>query len=555
MSFVESKRTPEGKTKKTFIERIGYIDEFLDEYEDPVAHFKQVAIERTALQKEQQALQTITYAYQDKISDEPSGSRNIGYLPLSQIYHKLKLRQFWLNRQRNANIAFQLDSIFRLLVFGRILFPGSKRHTWQKRDELFEKIDCSLSDVYRSLQHFDHYAADFKAYLYKQLTQVYGQDNSIVRYDVTNYYFEIDEEDALRKKGFSKEGKRSPIVQMGLLTDHRGIPISYELFAGNTVDQQTLMPILQKARNDFHVGRFIVVGDRGINTADNIAMTILKGDGYVYGQSIRKADADIKSFALDDKGYTFLGEDEKGFKIKSRLVPRKYDYKDPCGKTFSVYLDQKQVFFYSPKYAIREQKKRDELIQKAEELIDNPGKYSRSKQYGAAKYIKAIHVDQATGELIDDAQKSYIDQDKIDQDAMYDGYYAIVSSEIDLRDTQILDIYRELWRIEESFRITKSDLESRPVYVSLAEHINAHFLSCFVSLTLLRLLQLETGHSHPMGQLIKTMRRMNGVLLKNNVYAFSHYTDVSEALGKPFDIDFNRKYRHKNEIDKMRKPK
>ena len=558
MVFTKSVRDGKRTVKKT-VEQIGFLEDLKGngpgQFEDPIAHFKQVAFERTAQEKLANATTTLSYSVYATIPATEGLRKNIGYMPLSQLYETLEIPRFLANRQRNLKVRFSLNSILKMLVFSRILFPASKKKTFEQRERFFEIMDFSLDDVYRSLGLLHRYANDLKVFLHEQVTAKYGRKTDLVYYDVTNYYFEIDQQDALRKKGVSKEHRPNPIVQMGLLMDSQGLPVTYELFSGNTNDCETLMPLLQDVRQQYNIGRFIVVADKGLNTSNNTAMALAKGDGYIYAQSILKANAELKAFCLDEDGYQHLGSPEAGFKYKSRIAPRALRIENAEGKMVSVDIDEKQVLFYSEKYAKRAREQRQEVINKALNLIASPSKAAAAASYGASKYIKGLDYDKATGEILKTAEYVYLDEKKIEEEAQFDGYYALVTSELDMPEQEVIEHYRGLWKIEESFRLTKSDLEARPVFVSLEEHINAHFLTCFIALLFTRLLQLKTNHQFPAGQLLEDMRKMSGTQLPNKTYVFDHYSEISKSLGEAFGIDFNRQFLNKIEINKMKKPR
>ena len=544
-----------GKAVKQTVKRFGYVDEFTNVYDDPIAHFQEVVKEMTRLEKEAKTKMTLDIFKGEELQPSFGLRKNIGYMPLSQLYETLEIPRFLANRQRNLKVRYSLNSILKILVFSRILFPASKKKTFEQRERFFEIMDFSLDDVYRSLGLLHRYANDLKIFLHEQVTAKYGRKTDLVYYDVTNYYFEIDQQDALRKKGVSKEHRPNPIVQMGLLMDSEGLPVTYELFSGNTNDCETLMPLLQDVRQQYNIGRFIVVADKGLNTSNNTAMALAKGDGYIYAQSILKANAELKAFCLDDDGYQHLGSPEAGFKYKSRIAPRTLRIENAEGKMVSVDIDEKQVLFYSEKYAKRAREQRQEVINKALNLIASPSKAAAAASYGASKYIKGIDYDKATGEILKTAEYVYLDEKKIEEEAQFDGYYALVTSELDMPEQEVIEHYRGLWKIEESFRLTKSDLEARPVYVSLEEHINAHFLTCFIALLFTRLLQLKTNHQFPAGQLLEALRNANGTLLNDNIYAFDFYNDCLKTLGETFQIPFQYKYLNKSEINKMKKPR
>ena len=552
LTFAESFRE-NGKVKHRTVERLGYLDEFTSLYEDPIAHLKAVAKQKTEEKANSHVLLSYTVDSREPLVSGTQNRKNIGYMPLSHLYHALELPRFFANRQRNLKVQYSLNAMFSLLVYSRILSPASKKKTFEGKERFFERTDFSLDDVYRALTYFGHYADALKVFLHKQVQALYGRATDLMFYDVTNYYFEIDEPDELRRKGVSKEHRPNPIVQMGLLMDSQGLPVTYELFSGNTNDCETLMPILQKVRQDYRIGRFIVVADRGLNTSNNTAMAMAKGDGYIYGQSILKASEEMKTFCLKEEGYKVYGDEQNGFKIKSRIQPRVLQITNAEGQKIAVEVDEKQIFFYSDKYAKRAQKMRQEALDKAAKLIASPSGYKSATQYGVAKYIGEVKYDKESGALVEPEQLLFLNEDKIRDEERFDGYYAVVTSELDMDERQVMDHYRGLWKIEESFRITKSELEARPVYVSRKDHINAHFLSCFVALLILRLLQLKTKHVFPAGQLVEAMQHMDGTLLQDNYYVFDYYTPVVEQLGKSFNIDFKRKFLNKKEILQMRK--
>ncbi|MDD3805158.1 MAG: transposase, partial [bacterium] len=272
--------------------------------------------------------------------------------------------------------------------------------------------------------------------------------------------------------------------------------------------------------------------------SDNIAYNLIKGDGYIYSQTIRGANRELKAYVLNQSGYRQMGEE---FKIKSRCYPREITVTDPDGKQVKVPIEEKQVIFYSENYAKRAKAEREPALAKARELIANPGQFSQATSYGAAKYIKDLLFDKKTGEIITAGHAPELDLEKLNEEEEFDGYYAIVTSECNLPDEEIIDTYRGLWRIEESFRITKSDLETRPVYVSLEDHIEAHFLTCFVALLLLRILELKTQHKYSPARMIESLNAVSGAHLQQNYYMFDYYDDVVEHIGNTLGIDFSKR--------------
>jgi len=549
LSIVQPYRHKEsGNTRTKTVKPLGYLDELAKEYDDPIAHFTRMAQAMTQDYKEAALPISLEIQPLERLSADPGQRKNLGYAALSSIYHELGIHSFWTNRQRNLALDYQLDQIFRMLVYQRILDPGSKKYSFEHKEGYFETYDFSLDDVYRALSRMNGYKDALLLKLHQNVTKFYGRDTSNVFYDVTNYYFEIESGDELRRKGVSKEHRPDPIVQMGLLMDRQGLPITYKLFSGNTNDCNTLLPVLAEVKEDYDLKRMVVVADKGLNTGENIGYNLIQGDGYIYSQTIRGATRELQQYVLDPSGYRSIGEN---FRIKSRFYPRVITVTDIHDKQVKVTIDEKQILFFSEKYARRAKAEREPAIQKALQLIQRPGAFTQSTSQGAAKYVKDLIFNKKTGEIITAGHIPHIDLDRIAQEEALDGYYAIVTSELDMTDEDVIETYRGLWRIEESFRITKSELEARPVYVSREDRINAHFLTCFVSLLLLRCLQTKTEFHFSARRLVDSLNSYSGSKLEENLFVFDHRDEVLDAVGQACNIDFSLKYRTLGEIKKL----
>ena len=313
--------------------------------------------------------------------------KNFGYAALSQIYHELGLHTFLTNRQRRSKEQYDANTIMKMLVYSRLLFPASKKSSYDDREHFFEKTDYSLDDVYRCLSFLDKHKENLQIWLNDHIKENYGRDTSLIYYDVTNYYFETDEQTDFLRKGVSKEHRPNPIVQMGLFMDNQGIPITYELFPGNTNNCLTYRPNFGRIKKQFDLGRVISVADKGMTTGDNIWYTINTPthDGYVFSMSIRGAEKSIKDYVLEQEGYEWLGTE---YKRKSRKSPRTIQVSSVSGKKIKKQVNEKQVVFWSEKYAKRAKAEREAALTKARDLAKNPGNYTRATSYGAAKYVK-----------------------------------------------------------------------------------------------------------------------------------------------------------------------
>ena len=538
------------KTKHKVIESLGYLDELEKQYDDPIDYFTKRAKKLTEEKKARQAPINFTFYDSDRLCVGDNLRKNFGYAALSKIYHELELDKFLNNRQRHTKESYDANTILKMLVYSRILAPASKKSSFDHREMFFEKTNYSLDDVYRCLSFLNKHKETIQVCINDKIKENYGRDTSLIYYDVTNYYFETDEQNDFLRKGVSKEHRPNPIVQMGLFMDNNAIPITYELFAGNTNDCLTYRPNFGRIKKQFNLGRVISVADKGMTTGDNIWYTINTPahDGYVFSMSIRGAEKSMKKYVLDDDGYVWLG---KEYKRKSRKYPRTIQVTSTSGKKIKKQVDEKQVVFWSEKYAKRAKAEREATLAKARDLAANPGSYTRATSYGAAKYVKKVDYDKDTGEILTASSILDIDEDLIREEEALDGYYMLLTSEMDTPDDKIIDMYRGLWRIEESFKITKSELEARPVYVWTREHIEAHFLTCFVALTISRILEMKLEHKYSAGRIIDSLSRAECSLLQQNYYVFDYYDEVLKDIGNVTNIDFSKRIRTLGEIKQV----
>ena len=569
------------------VERIGYLNEFRDRYLDPIAHFRERAAELTK-EKAEEKNRTVQIDMNSVLEPGTNDTRNAGYGVLREIYRQLEIGKFWNWKTRGRKMEFSMEQLFRLLVLSRALQPGSKRFTLNNRDMFFEPFDdISLDDMYHALDVIADNQEDLQKWIFDHSQKIVGERNLSTSYfDCTNYYFDISHPDAdlldengmpvdrngnpaaakCRKRGPVKNHRPDPIVEIGLLMDSRGIPVSYDLFPGNESEKVHMWPILNRVKNQFSDARIIVVADRGLNTSDNIYW--LNGDnksdhnqrdGYVYGQSVRGADAGFKEWVLRQNYRTDKvmdnNENEVLFIHKSRIYPKKLQVNvtrprssKPAKRSVSV--DQKHMAYYSEKYARRQRTERELMVARARDLILHPKKYDRITAKGSSSYIRNIAFDKETGAIVN-GRNLELDEEKIAEEAKYDGYYSIVTSELNLSDTEIRNIYRGLARIEDSFKVTKTFFQSRPVYVWTNEHIKAHFATCFTALVLIRLLEAVLGNQYPVGQILNSLKKYNYTQIDGNVWQFTYFDDILRACGEKLGMKLDVKYRSRQEIQRL----
>jgi transposase len=403
-----------------------------------------------------------------------------------------------LNKYKsNKKLEYDLNGLAKLLVFGRVMNPDSKLETFNEKGRYVFDVTSSdnLIEIYRVLDCLNSAALAIQKRMNHKISAGIGRNMEVCFYDVTNYYFEIGGNDSdvfdgtgklliegLRKKGVSKEKRSDPIVQMGLFIDDNGLPVSYRLFPGNHIDQTTLRPALSKDINALGFGRVIIVADGGLNSDKNIAHILKSGNGYILSRSTKKCDKKVKQWILDDAGYEW--NEKRTFKVKSTC--RERIIKDEYGK--KVTIKEKLICYWSKKHYDREVHENEKFIEYLEAVIANPDKL-KDKPRKIEKFLIKKSVDKKTGEIIDTDTQITIDLNKIRQYLELMGYYTLMTSELEKPDREIINKYGGLSRIEDSFRITKTDLEGRPVFVRTLEHINAHFLACFIALTMIRIIQ------------------------------------------------------------------
>ena len=566
-----------GKVKHSVVQKYGYFEDLNNKHKDAD---KFLVNELNRLKKEYESKYILKIDI-NQDNDFEDDTFNIGYAYLKKIFQDLNISSVLKNKQYSMNIEYSLSKACELLTYSRIIDPGSIKYNFEHKNQFFEPFDLSIDDLYRSLKPILECKEDIFKTIWNNTKDKYNRDASTSYYDCTNYYFEIeyDDEDTkdengniikkgIRKRGPEKNHRPDPIVEMGLLLDNQGFPISYNIFPGNTSEKETLIPEIKNIKKRHHIDKVIVVADRGLNCSDNMIKTAgldldkKNRDGYVYGQSVRGADQEFKNWVLEDNYITDTITDENGneiiFKHKSRVYPKKMNItRDDKGLTKngnkrkqSITVDQKQMVYYSQKYADKQKRDRQMVIDKAKDLINNPGNYTRATSYGAAGYINNIKFDKKTGAVSDGCELS-LNEDKIKEDEKYDGYYSIVTSEEHLSDIEIRNIYRGLAKIEETFKVTKSEFNARPVHVRLEDHIDAHFLICFISLVIIRILQKEINNKYTIKNILEKIKNFKCTHETGNLYKFIGYKQEIQYMNRKLNLNLDKKYEKRDNLRKI----
>lgn len=466
---------------------LGYVHELQAKgIEDPISFYQEEVIK---LNQELNAAKNANKARQ--ISDD-SPEKLIGYFPLKNINDRLSVKKYIDLMQTATDFRFNVFDMMSSLVYARLVHPCSKAKTYEEViPKLFDTYDYSLNQLYDGLEYIGcEYEKIIEIYNH-QIQQMYSFNTSHTYFDCTNFYFEIDREDDFRRKGPSKENKKEPIVGMGLLLDANQIPIGMKLYPGNESEKPVLRNIIDdlKKRNSIS-GKTIQVADKGLNCAENIIHALKSGDGYIFSKSVKLLPETEITWVLLDNDYRDI-IDKNGnllYRIKECVDDFTYAITDSTGKKRKVQLREKRVATFNPKLAEKQTLEIKKLVEKAIAL--KTAKAKKSEYGDCAKYVTFITTDKKGNET-DGTVKAILNEDVINKSLKLAGYNLLVSSETRMSATEIYSVYHNLWRIEESFRIMKSQLDARPVYLQKEDTITGHFLICYLAVLLTRLLQFK----------------------------------------------------------------
>ena len=416
--------------------------------------------------------------------------KNVGYLLLNRMFDQLGISNVITLEKSRKNIKYDILGLTKLLVFERFLNPCSKYRTFTKKDMFLGDVTKSSDyrEIYAALDVLDNKAPQIMNIMNRNIERTITRDKSLIFYDVTNYYFETDrnDEDGIRKAGVSKENRKQPVVQMGLFLDRNSIPIAYDLHPGNTLDSLTLKPSMQKYIDRYDLENILIVADRGLCSGGNEIYIKEQGNDYLFARSVRKASKEMKEWILDQEDY--VTNESGSFKYKYRLLKRIATADG--GKTRKE-IEEKVLVYWSKSFYERELKEKERFIETLRKYSENPNSIPSRKAKGLEKYIKREQVDKKTGEILKTREQRSIDLEKIEKEDEMMGYYLLSTSKTEMNPSDMINTYKGLTKIENCFRITKSELEARPVFVRKKEHINAHFLICFISLVMMRIIQYK----------------------------------------------------------------
>ena len=530
------------KHSSKIVERLGNLEEVKRKAGkmDPYLWAKQYASKLTQEDKENKRTIIKSYSQSKLIPKDIQNKYNVGYLFLQDIYYKLGLNQICNDITDKYQFKFDLNDILSKLIYSRILFPASKLKTLDLSKKFLEQPNFDYQHIERSLPIFCKENDFIQSELYKNSKKYAPRNNRILYYDCTNFFFELEIEDEFRKYGKSKENRPNPIVQMGLFMDGDAIPLSCEITPGNKNEQKTLQPLEEKILKDFELSEIVVCTDAGLASTANRKFNNTNSRKFITTQSIKKLKEFLKEEVLDlTKGWHLPGSD-KIYNIEALRTDEKLKegYKD---KTFYKErwikengLEQRLIVTFSVKYQEYQRHIRNNQIERARKIIENnPKKIGKAKQNDPKRFIETINTT-SNGDVAEETHYS-INQSIIDEEAKYDGLYAVCTNlEDDVQD--IIKINHKRWEIEESFRIMKSEFNARPVFHSNEDAIKAHFLICFLALTIYRYLEKKLDEKYTVGEIIDSLKEMD-LSVKDGDYIPNYTrTNLTDDLHEKFSF-------------------
>lgn len=554
-SFVNDK----GKSTSVNVRKLGTLQELLVEHgptrDDVMKWAKEEARIETLKYKEEQKAKAvqITFHSNHKLDYDDQVFFKGGYLFLQSLYYKLHLDKTCRKIRDKYKFEYDINAVLSDLIYARILEPVSKRSSYRVASEFLEKPSYQLHDIYRALDVLGDECDLIQSEVYKNSHLLGKRNDRILYYDCSNYYFEIEQEDGSKKYGKSKEHRPNPIIQMGLFMDGDGIPLAFSLFPGNANEQTSLKPLEAKVLRDFECTKFVYCSDAGLGSEAIKRMNHSAERAFIVTQSIKKLNKDDRAWALDKTGFRRLSDD---MPVDITKIPEDDDglyYKDEPYTPKNIH--QRLIVTYSPKYAKYQRTIRERQIERAEIMLQS-GKVKKERRNpnDPARFISKIAVTDE-GEVA--TIQNFLNTEKIEEEELYDGMYAVTTDLLDDDVKDILRVSEGRWQIEECFRIMKTDFEARPVYLHNETRIKAHFLICFLALLIYRYLEKDLQYKYTCDNILKKLRSMNFVSIQEQgympVYVRDNLTDdLHNSCGFHTDYKFITKSQMRN-IQKISK--
>ena len=524
-----------GVHSSKIVEKLGTYDGLLEKLggQDPYEWAKEYIAELNRQEKENKREVMVKYSPVKIIDKDQQQSFNGGYLFLQKIYHELKLDKICKAITKKYKFSFDLDSILSRLVYARIIYPSSKLSTYELSSSFMEQPSFELHQIYRALEIIAEEADFIQSSLYTNSLAVSKRNTKVLYYDCTNFFFEIEQESGIKQYGYSKEHRPNPIVQMGLFMDGDGIPLAIYIGKGNTNEQLTLKPLENKILSDFNCSKFIVCTDAGLASNSNRKFNNQGDRAFITTQSVKKLKKHLKEWALNPEGWLLPGDSSK---YSLDMLDEEKDWDKTFYKERWIVedgLEQKLIVSFSLKYQNYQRKIRNTQIERARKVLDtNLGKLNKVNQNDYKRFIKKTSIT-PEGEVASKAVYE-IDNAAIGKEEAFDGFYAVCTN-LDGDAADVLAINKRRWRIEECFRIMKTEFKARPVYLSRDDRITAHFITCFIALVVYRLLEKRLEEQYTCSEIVQGLRDMNFHEIKGEGFVPTYTrTDFTDSLHDAF---------------------
>lgn len=512
----QSYRKENGKTSSRIYRKLGKFNDLLARFDGDkdkmMAWAKEESAKDTAAYNKQKEKVSVQFSPAARIPLEEERSFNAGYLFLQKLCSELRIDNICRNIRNRHRFTYDLHAILTDLIYARILSPSSKMSSYSFCTALLEPPKYSLQNVYRALSVMARESDYIQEELYRDSNFIHDRNTKILYYDCTNYYFETEEESGDRRYGKSKEHRPNPIVAMGLFMDANGLPLAFDIYPGNQNEQLTLRPLENKVIRDFGCSEFIFCSDAGLGSVRNRFLNSFGNRSYVITHSLKKMKKEDREIALKPTQFRLPGSD-KMIDLRTLDETDESVFDSVYYKEIPIVtgdMDETLIVTYSPKYKHYQRKIRARQIERAEKMIESGKKRRGKNPNDPARFIRKTSVTD-DGEI---AEKTIyeLDPKRIREEEMYDGFYAVITN-LEDEPKEIIRINRRRWEIEENFRIMKSEFEARPVYVQRDDRIKAHFLTCYISLLVYRLLEKKLGEEYTCSQILETLRGMQMTLL------------------------------------------
>lgn len=539
LSICESYRQ-DGRTRTRTVEKCGYLDELQETMDDPIAFYAERAKSLTR-RAEQSAKTSIPVSTQEQIGKDGLQGIWLGALPVSRIYHLLEIDRFWRIRSAGSKMPADLNAVFRMLVYLRIYHPSSMLKAWEARRILPDRCNFTPVQLCRSIEHLARFEAAYRSWINTRAAAYLAPRKDTLYCGISNYYFEVQEAEASKMRGRGRKGKKkpNPIVQEGLLLQGNNMPLDYEVFIGEVDNTLTLLPVIEKMKGRHHQKRFVIVMDRGLAVTENLKNIVDAGDGFIFNQSVNQLSEQDREWVLSDEGYRTIREGR--LRMKSRLETRRIETVDEEGNLVARDMPIKQIACWDADLAVKAKEQRAHILEKNQVIHGHTRR-------------KVVH----SSKLDDNAQVHILYQTnwqinwkKVEAEERKDGYYCIYTSETQTDSREVRNAFVGLNQVENTFRVVRSAYDEYPFPMSREDIIRAHFMMCYTSLVIVRILQSLIGDTSTIEEIIDDLAQVKGYAEDANWYLFTYRTDLLDAIGEATGVDMTRRRLSRKQVKDM----